>query len=124
MKPELLHILQHSLGLDQYGRGEKYRNNFVTGPGSKDFDQCNELVAAGFMKDHGAREGMSGSHLFTVTDAGVKAMYEASPKPPKISKAKQRYLDYLNVADCFNSFRDWLLYREEKRKEYPFSFDL
>lgn len=46
MKPELLHVLQHALGLDQYGQvmsasgdrpvhryaGEKtYRNHYVTG---------------------------------------------------------------------------------------------
>ncbi|MHB0986236.1 MAG: hypothetical protein ACYC05_11690 [Sulfuricella sp.] len=35
-----LHILQHSLGLDKYGDGNQYRNHFVTGPGSTDFDDA------------------------------------------------------------------------------------
>ena len=29
MEKELLHILQHSLGLNEYGQGNKYRNPFM-----------------------------------------------------------------------------------------------
>lgn len=42
-----LRILQHSLGLDQYGAGRQYRNHFVTGEGSDGFPLCRELVAEG-----------------------------------------------------------------------------
>lgn len=40
---EHMHILQHALGLDQYGRGREYRNHFCTGPGSVDFLPCRAL---------------------------------------------------------------------------------
>ena len=49
MTPEQLHILQHSLGLDEYGRGTMYRNHFVTGEGSLDHPHCVALVEAGLM---------------------------------------------------------------------------
>lgn len=45
---KLLHILQHSLGLDQYGRGRQYRNHFATTPESSDGSRIAELVALGF----------------------------------------------------------------------------
>jgi hypothetical protein len=47
MSPKLLHILQHSLGLNEYGRGTFYRNRFVTGEGSIDRLLCMELVELG-----------------------------------------------------------------------------
>lgn len=50
-----LQILQHSLGLNQYGQGQHERNHFVTGPESQDFLDCGSLVVAGFMVDHGAK---------------------------------------------------------------------
>ncbi len=37
-------------------------------------------------------------------------------KPPKPSRSRQRYLDYLNVADCFESFGDYLKYLKTKNK--------
>src|SRR6478609_3022343 len=43
-----LHILQHSLGLDEHGRGTMYRSHFVTGEGSKDHADCMALVEAGY----------------------------------------------------------------------------
>jgi len=36
-----LEILQHSLGVDQYGRGEMYRNHFCAG--ADDEPACREL---------------------------------------------------------------------------------
>jgi hypothetical protein len=61
MNPKLLHILQHSLGLDEYGRGTFYRNRFVTGEGSTDHPLCMELVALGYMKRFPAVELFGGS---------------------------------------------------------------
>jgi hypothetical protein len=107
VKPELLHILQHSLGADQYGRGKRYREYFVTGPGTTDFPLCRELVMQGLMRDHGAREIYSGMHLFTVTDLGVKAMLANSPQPPKLSRSAQRYRAFC-IEDPSCSFGEWL----------------
>lgn len=105
MKPELLQILQHSIGVDEYGQGNPYRNHFVAG--GIDVDHCRELVDAGFMVERSASVLTGGSPLFHVTDAGKQAVALESPKPPKISRSKQRYLDYLR-SDSDESFGDWL----------------
>ncbi len=107
LSSELLHILQHSLGVNQYGDGPQYRNHFCTGPGGKDFDACNELVAGGFMKDHGPREISGGMHVFTVTAAGVDAVaLQSPPAPPapKMTRSKMRYQEFLSY-DSHMSFR-------------------
>ena len=117
MTPAQLHILQHSLGVDQYGRGRQYRNHFVTGPGTTDFPACRALVDMGFMEDHGSQSGFDGDHLFWVTEVGRKAMLAESPAPPKVSRSKQRYQQYLNVADCFESFGHYLKYLTKQERQ-------
>jgi hypothetical protein len=102
-----LHLLQHALGLDQHGRGTAYRNHFVTGEGSDDHSDCIALVAYGFMTMRTGSELSGGDDIFRVTDAGRDAVAAQSPKAPKIPRAKQRYLDYLE-ADSSSSFIDWL----------------
>lgn len=67
-------IILHALGA---GKGTKppYRRHFVTGPGSRDFDDCRALAEAGFMVDHGTRGGLyGGDHLFLVTSRGAEAV--------------------------------------------------
>jgi len=107
MKPDLLHILQHSLGADRYGRGTQYRNRFVTGPGSDDFAKCNELTQLGFMFDHGPQPMTGGMHCFTVTETGKSEMREHSPQPPKLSRSQQRYQQFLEGGG-FMKFGEWL----------------
>ena len=91
MNKELLNILQHSLGCDQYGqtsyRGQDegdgcfqyYRNRFVTNHNSPDGKRCLELVAMGFMEDQGPVRFAGGMHCFTVTLSGRDAMIIQSP---------------------------------------------
>jgi hypothetical protein len=95
-----LHILQHSLGVDQYGRGQQYRNHFATGEGSVDHPDCMALVSAGLMNVRRATAFMSGMDLFYVTDAGRAYVAENSPPPPKLTRAQQRYRHWLNVSDA------------------------
>ena len=116
MKKEHLHILQHSLGVDQYGQGHQYRNHFVTGPGSKDFNYCMELVFKGYLVDRGCSHLIGGDHYFVVTSEGIDAVALKSPTPPKISRSKQRYHDYLR-SDCGMSFIDWLRWLHRREKE-------
>lgn len=116
METELLHILQHSLGVDQYGQGEQYRNHFATGPGSKDFDNCGKLVGLGLMKDLGTREVWGDMHCFVVTKKGKEAVAVESPKPPKVSRSKRRYQEYLELGDCFANFKDFLRYDTDRRR--------
>lgn len=105
---ERLHILQHSLGVDQFGQGNQYRNRFVTGAGSDDYDDCMELVVAGLMvRRDGASLPFGGMDLFHVTDAGKAFVAEHSPKPPKLTASAKRYRAYLD-ADCGLSFGEWL----------------
>lgn len=87
MNSEHLHILQHSLGLDQYSQGTMYRNRYVSDPD----DDLVELVQLGFLEDHGPMEICGGMRFYSVTDAGKSAMFQASPKPPKICRSRQSH---------------------------------
>lgn len=105
-----LHILQHSLGLDQYGDGNQYRNRFVTGPGSKDYDDCCALVDAGLMHNKGAGILTEGDICFVVTPAGVYYVALNSPlRPPapKLTRSQKRYREWLD-SDCGLSFAEWI----------------
>jgi len=64
------HILQHALGLSRNPNGAMYRNHFCTGPGSKDYELCVELVNEGYMVNHGSSELTGGDELFVVTEKG------------------------------------------------------
>lgn len=121
MDKQHLHILQHALGLDQYGQGNMYRNHFVTGEGSKDYDQCMTLTSQGLMIRHEGSEISGDMDIFVVTDNGKTAVKERSPKPPKMSKAKQRYRQFLKDDSIDIDFGEWLklkLYTEEGRNRY------
>ena len=104
-----LHILQHALGLDDYGRGESYRNHFVAGEGHHDWVALLEHVAAGRMTQHSPREIFGGSHCFTVTESGREYVRANSPRPPKLTRAQRRYRQWLKIADVTGqSFGEWL----------------
>lgn len=107
MNAAQLHILQHSLGVDQHGRGEQYRNHFVTGEGSTDHPHCMALVAAGLMTRRPGNELTGGGDLFHVTPAGKAAVAEHSPAPPKLTRSQRRYEAFLK-ADCGLTFGEWL----------------
>jgi hypothetical protein len=108
----ILHVLQHALGRDEYGRqtknsGEDYRNHFVAGP--DDVPTCREAVALGFMVEHASTSMSGGDPWFHVTDMGKAHIGEQSPKPPKLTRGQARYrrwLDISNVADV--PFGEWL----------------
>ena len=116
MNSKLLHILQHSLGLDEYGRGTFYRNRFVTGEGSVDHPLCMELVGLGYMTRYPAVVLFGGSDAFTVTEEGKRAAVAESPAPPKVSRSKQRYLDFLayDGSLTFMEYIRWRDYRDRR----------
>ena len=68
LAPQQLDILRHSLGLSRGSR--VYRNHFVTGPGSDDFDHCESLVAAGLMVKRAGHPLSGGDPVYHVTDSG------------------------------------------------------
>jgi hypothetical protein len=120
LTPQQLHIIQHSLGLDQYGRGREYRNHFVTGPGSSDFADCESLVDGACMtvRRNLPLAGGDGSNCYTVTDWGRMKMHEQSPEPPKVPKSKLRYKAWLEVSDCYPDwgFGDWLKANQKRKR--------
>jgi len=102
-----LHILQHSLGLDEFGRGMSYRNHYCTGPGSNDYGVCLTLVERGFMTRSKGNAITGDADVFRVTDAGRLHVVEHSPKPPKLTRAQRRYREFLDE-DSGRSFGEWL----------------
>lgn len=111
LTPAQLEILQHSLGVDQYGQGAMYRNHFIAG--EDDAQVCRALVALGMMREYPPSELTGGDPLFLVTKAGKSAVREYSPKPPKLTAAQQRYREWLKVSDVYPDwdFGDWLRHR-------------
>jgi len=105
-----MHILQHSLGVDKYGRGEQYRNHFVTGEGSKDHAACLRLVELGLMLRRTGNAITGGDDLFWVSAYGVDYVAINSPSPPpekKLTRSQRRYRKFLN-ADTGCSFAEWI----------------
>lgn len=112
MSAEGLHILQHTIGRDEFGQprsksNPEFRNHFVTGEGGKDHAHCMALVAAGLMTRQTGHAPSGGSDVFYVTDAGRSYVAEHSPAPPKLSRSQRRYQAFLD-ADCDMSFGEWL----------------
>lgn len=114
MDAKQLHILQHSLGLDEYGRGTFYRNRFVTGVGSKDHADCMALHEQGFMTRVANVEMFGGDDYFTVTELGKLAVVEDSPAPPKLTRSQQNYQDWLNY-DSSLSFIEYVKMKSHLR---------
>ena len=111
MTPRHLEILQHALGVDQYGRTPKgytpYTRNFFCA-GAADEPDCRELVALGYMEQRRTTSVFPDFNC-AVTPEGIKAMHEASPKAPKLTRSQLRYRRFLD-ADSGMSFRDWMRY--------------
>lgn len=118
-----LNILRHSIGYDDHG-GDRYpnarsmderRNHFVTSPKDKDGILCQELVAAGYMQDHGPATMVgSSNHLYQVTEEGRAVVLLHKPIPPRMTPSKRRYQQFLD-ADCGRPFREWLGIERKKR---------
>ncbi|WP_313441840.1 hypothetical protein [Stenotrophomonas sp.] len=91
-----LQIPRHALGVGDSGQERSYRNHFGTGPGGADHRHCMALVARGFMVQHAGNEIIGGGDLFNVNQAGRAALQEHTPPPPKLTRAQQRYQQFLS----------------------------
>lgn len=111
-----LHVVQHALGVDEYGRGIQYRRHFVTGPGSTDHPICMDLVSRGLMERREGSALTGGDDCFLVTPAGRAWMSETSPTPPRLTRSQQRYRDYLD-ADSGLRFGEWVRHRRDPPRE-------
>jgi hypothetical protein len=107
MDKEKLHILQHSLGLDQYGNGRQYRNHYVAG--GDDVERCRSLVSDGYMvKNRSPFSG--GDPWFSVAAKGIDYVALNSPAPPpkpKLTRSQERYQRFLH-SDCGLTFGEWI----------------
>ena len=112
---ELLQILQHSHGLDKFGRGTFYRNHFVTGEASVDHPLCMEAVRLGLMVRHAGNALTSEMDAFTVTDQGRAYIAAQSPKVDRKQRNRDRYNRFLDVRDVMPdlTFRDFLRRQKE-----------
>ena len=112
MTQRQLEILQHALGVDQYGCGQMCRNHFCAG--GADEDTCRELVALGYMKTF--TRSYLPHYNCTVTEQGKAAMLAESPKAPKLTRGQIRYRQFLK-ADTGESFREWLKYQSRRTSQ-------
>lgn len=105
--PDHLKILRHSVGLDELGYGRQYRNHYATTGESIDGQMCQALCVLGFMKDHGPQAIWEGMRAYSVTEEGKRVVQLHEPIPPKISRSRRRYLDFL-AADSGLTFGEYL----------------
>lgn len=101
--PAHLHILRHSLGLDDNGNGNQYRNYYCTGPDCSGRSDVVELEHAGLMK-LGRVDG--NNEFFYVTDAGKVAALK-DVVYPKLTHSQRRMEAFRN-ADSGLTFGEWL----------------
>lgn len=103
----VLSILQHTLGLDEYGisrspsQPEGYRNHFVASEGHHEWSYLMTCKEHGLLEQHGARVISGGSPWFSVTSAGRAYVAQYSPKPPKLTRGQQRYQRFLDLSDVY-----------------------
>lgn len=107
--------MRHALGLtNPRSKNVSYRNHFVTGEGSKDYEHCQELCRMGFMENTG-KPSFCSDECFVVTPSGVAEEERLRQPEPKLTRSQVRYREYLKVGDCFESFRHFLLYQKRKQ---------
>ena len=99
-----LGILQHALGLDQYGQGTSYRNQYCAGV--DDVEDCKALVAMGYMRQVPTTSWLPYFNC-VVTGEGQSVVKQESPTAPKLTRSQRRYKEYLN-AESGMTFIEWL----------------
>lgn len=115
MTSRQLEILQHALGVDQYGRNPRGANLAYDGhsrnffcAGAEDEPDCRELVALGYMEQRRTTQ-LYPYFNCVVTREGIKAMRVESPNPPKQTRSQKRFEEYRDCHDAFGwTFREFL----------------
>jgi hypothetical protein len=94
LNPAQLRILRHMLGIDkpETDKPEPYRNYYCANPGEV---EMLELVRLGAIEQYAAQGGYE---WFQCTNAG-RAAAIASHKTIQYSKAKRRYMRWLDISD-------------------------
>lgn len=73
------HIIRHSLGLNY--KKVSFRNHFVSGSGSSDYEHLESLVSKGLMvKRPDPFDEVNGNFVYHVTEAGAAAVQGELPR--------------------------------------------
>lgn len=89
-----LHILRHSLGLDEKGHGREYRNYYCTGKSADCFADIKDLEKRGLMFFiHTINEGRN--EYWGVTKEGRTAALK-DVAYPKLTRSQKRYKEFLH----------------------------
>jgi len=117
-----LDIIAHTLGINYYdavnSKKEKdkhlpdnfYRNYYCAcGVGGKPEPELLELMKLGYMGNYEKFSNL----IFYTTDKGIEEFRtrftkEVTNKWVPLSRSKQRYQEYREVSDCFDSFAQYL----------------
>jgi hypothetical protein len=112
-------VLRHSLGISDHRTPEPYRNHFVASDGHHDMEAIERLCCSGLMEE-GKTPSFIGDdqRVFYVTDKGKEVAIETRPKPPKMSRSKERYQRYLEYGDSFDSFLDFCRWDGDPDREW------
>lgn len=102
---EQLHILRHSLGLDDSGVGNQYRNYYVSGDDR--LPLCESLVSINLMERRAPGELTGGCASFFVTQAGKDLVNSIGTQIKKLSRGQHRYRAFLR-SDMGMSFGEFL----------------
>jgi hypothetical protein len=105
LNPYQLRTLRHMLGIDkpEMDQPVPYRNYYCANPGEP---EMLELVRLGAIELYATQGGYE---WYRCTDAG-RAAAIASHKTIRYSRAKRRYIKFLDVSDCMPdlTFREFL----------------
>jgi hypothetical protein len=100
LSPNQIDILKHTSRTGRYVSNEP---------------DCATLADSGLLHDHGPQALAAGDHYYTLTATGRKAIADhlaSLPKPPPISRRKQRakdrYRRFIDHGDAFPSFLEFL----------------
>lgn len=90
LTPEQRELARHALGLD--GRhSQSWRDHFVTGPGSSDYDRWQEMVATGAATRRAGNQLTGGDDLFLLTRAGALAALDPGETlDPNVFRAEEQ----------------------------------
>jgi hypothetical protein len=126
MTSRQLEILQHTLGVDQYGRiprgfTDYTRNHFCAG--LADERTCRELIAIGLMQQHATTSWLPYFNC-SATDAGKAMVHLESPAPPKLTRSQKRYRDYLDAERVGYQLSTKTLHELDMRPPQPSAMEL
>lgn len=103
-----LELLHHTLGLTP-DRREPYRNYYHAGEGHYANEELKNMVAAGYVTANQAPAMWGDGIVYCATEYGKRLALELLPHPiVEKNESKRRYQDYIEYAECYDSFAAYL----------------